>query len=254
MNFHAMEQDNSNPHEINSFDVEKVLQANIFYLHKKRKFQAEQAGLPLLKHKCWDRNLNSDSDSPSNATHVKNNFEKHVLKGKAVSEATNDGSERESAKDSNHFHEDNMDYSSTSVSNDAKTISEISKSISVNCSNHSFISDPYSLESSSISPNSGGDSIYPNNNDFGLHACMNYDDPLLEFECHMDSSSGVENESSVVEQCKEKEIEEMLLSNGMPANYVLSSGKWSFNQENQGETKKLTIDKEFEEYFSMLML
>lgn len=256
----AMEQDNTNPHEFNSFDVSNVLQANIIYQNKKRKFQAEQAGLPLSKHKCWDRYLNSDSFSPSDEILIKKNFEVFVLKEKAVSEATIDEPELESVKDSNCFEADTMDYSSTSVSNETKTFSEISKStsdksatISGNCSNGSFNSDPFSLESNPILPNSDGDYNYPHNN-FGLHACLNHDESLLEFEYLMDCSCNTRIESSSPEQCVEKEIEQMLYSNGTPPNYLLSSGKWSFNQENQGGTKKLTIDKEFEEYFSMLML
>ncbi|XP_051127498.1 protein FAR-RED-ELONGATED HYPOCOTYL 1-LIKE-like [Andrographis paniculata] len=41
-----------------------------------------------------------------------------------------------------------------------------------------------------------------------------------------------------------------------PNNYILSSGRWSVNQDDRAQLggEKLTIDKEFEQYFSMLML
>ncbi|MED6224295.1 hypothetical protein PIB30_082669 [Stylosanthes scabra] len=53
----------------------------------------------------------------------------------------------------------------------------------------------------------------------------------------------------------EEEFEDFLLSNGVDPNmYVLSSGRWNVNREAQSSTRPPTIDQEFEEYFSMLML
>ncbi|KAL1321578.1 protein FAR-RED ELONGATED HYPOCOTYL 1 isoform X1 [Arachis hypogaea] len=53
----------------------------------------------------------------------------------------------------------------------------------------------------------------------------------------------------------EEEFEDFLLSNGVDPNmYVLSSGRRNVNREAQSSTRPPTIDQEFEEYFSMLML
>ncbi|XP_015960799.1 protein FAR-RED ELONGATED HYPOCOTYL 1 isoform X2 [Arachis duranensis] len=52
-----------------------------------------------------------------------------------------------------------------------------------------------------------------------------------------------------------EEFEDFLLSNGVDPNmYVLSSGRRNVNREAQSSTRPPTIDQEFEEYFSMLML
>ncbi|KAA8518919.1 hypothetical protein F0562_016307 [Nyssa sinensis] len=90
--------------------------------------------------------------------------------------------------------------------------------------------------------------------DFELHPSLNFDEHLLEFGNQIDYSCS-EHGNDSIEQCMDKELEGFLYSNGVNSNnYVLSSGRWSANQETQPGTKKLTIDKEFEQYFSMLML
>ncbi|KAL5973378.1 hypothetical protein ACLOJK_030028 [Asimina triloba] len=49
--------------------------------------------------------------------------------------------------------------------------------------------------------------------------------------------------------------ETMLYPNGVEPNiYLLSSGRWSVNQDARLGARKPTIDQEFEQYFSMLML
>ncbi|KAL8526898.1 hypothetical protein ACS0TY_015951 [Phlomoides rotata] len=77
---------------------------------------------------------------------------------------------------------------------------------------------------------------------------------LLEYESHGDCSFS-EYQFDGVENCPNTDLEDLLYSNGVDSsNYVLSSGRWPVGQESREKTKKLTIDKEFEEYFSMLML
>nr|GFB27018.1 protein FAR-RED elongated hypocotyl 1 [Tanacetum cinerariifolium] len=51
-------------------------------------------------------------------------------------------------------------------------------------------------------------------------------------------------------------LEDLFCSDGVvvPNNFVLSSGRWNIIQDTEQGTEKLTIDKEFEQYFSMLML
>ncbi|MFS8013856.1 putative protein FAR-RED ELONGATED HYPOCOTYL 1 [Helianthus anomalus] len=68
-----------------------------------------------------------------------------------------------------------------------------------------------------------------------------------------------EEEEEEEEDNSEFSIEDLFCSNAVTSNNsVLSSGRWNVNQDaaaaaEQG-TEKLTIDKEFEQYFSMLML
>ncbi|XP_076900030.1 uncharacterized protein LOC143554055 [Bidens hawaiensis] len=60
--------------------------------------------------------------------------------------------------------------------------------------------------------------------------------------------------SSLEYECKQS-MEDFLCSNGIVSNNsVLSSGRWNVNQDAEQGAEKLTIDKEFEQYFSMLML
>ncbi|XP_047982472.1 protein FAR-RED ELONGATED HYPOCOTYL 1-like [Salvia hispanica] len=63
-----------------------------------------------------------------------------------------------------------------------------------------------------------------------------------------------------IELYTDKELEDLLYSNGAAPGgaFILSSGRWSVDQgaramQEEGK-KKLTIDKEFEQFFSMLML
>ncbi|PWA88889.1 hypothetical protein CTI12_AA057590 [Artemisia annua] len=53
-----------------------------------------------------------------------------------------------------------------------------------------------------------------------------------------------------------EELEDLFCPDGViiSNNYVLSSGRWDIIQDTEQGTEKLTIDKEFEQYFSMLML
>ncbi|XP_042046448.1 uncharacterized protein LOC121792534 [Salvia splendens] len=63
-----------------------------------------------------------------------------------------------------------------------------------------------------------------------------------------------------IELYTDKELEDLLYSNGAApgGTFILSSGRWSVDQgaramQEEGK-KKLKIDKEFEQFFSMLML
>ncbi|RYR15809.1 hypothetical protein Ahy_B04g072755 isoform B [Arachis hypogaea] len=77
---------------------------------------------------------------------------------------------------------------------------------------------------------------------------------LLELENyagHAYSEDGKDGAELAIEE----EFEDFLLSNGVDPNmYVLSSGRRNVNREAQSSTRPPTIDQEFEEYFSMLML
>ncbi|KAL6987643.1 hypothetical protein U1Q18_013390 [Sarracenia purpurea var. burkii] len=229
-------------------DVSEVLQSGIVYLNKKRKFQAELLGLPLPKHKCWERSFSSEYDSPPNEIVRVEDFDVHLIKGKTVDGANDDESYLNSAKDSNSCGGD-TDFA-TSVSGEAKIQSEYPKthpsdrlsSSSVNWGSISSKNGAYSLDKDR-SPN-----------DFELYTCLDFDEHLIEFGSHMDYLCS-EHGNDSMELNTDKELEDMLnLNETPPKNYVLSSGRWSVNQETELTTKKLTIDKEFEQYFSMLML
>ncbi|XP_051131286.1 uncharacterized protein LOC127251588 [Andrographis paniculata] len=64
-----------------------------------------------------------------------------------------------------------------------------------------------------------------------------------------------------LDRCSNKELEDLLYSNeAATTNFVLSSGRWSVTPGNLGDdharpgtAKMTTIDKEFEQYFGMLM-
>ncbi|CAN7019976.1 unnamed protein product [Brassica oleracea var. botrytis] len=84
----------------------------------------------------------------------------------------------------------------------------------------------------------------------------------ISFETHLDFIYGTQN----LEDFSDKDIENILYlddeeeedeANGCSnaAKYVLSSGRWTVDQDStQDGTKKPTIDQEFEQYFSTLML
>ncbi|KAL7133857.1 hypothetical protein ABFS83_12G168200 [Erythranthe nasuta] len=191
-------------------------------LSKKRKLQDELLELPLLKHVCWHQNPELASSS--------------------IMAECDESFDQQSAKDSNSFHCDPDSIMSTDYDDESKpdirypevyetstsSYSEIhfysSKSVSLTKSN------PSQTESLSLT-----EQINVPNYQYGI------DPPSLPYEEHLE-----EFENLCVEESTDKELE----------NYVLSSGRWSVNnQGNEQEgKKKLTIDKEFEEYFSMLMM
>ncbi|KAK9071370.1 hypothetical protein SSX86_009938 [Deinandra increscens subsp. villosa] len=80
--------------------------------------------------------------------------------------------------------------------------------------------------------------------------CDAYAFPCFE-DCEVSSSEEYETKQS-----EDDSMEDLFCSNGVLSNNsVLSSGRWNVNQDTkEGGTEKLTIDKEFEQYFSMLML
>uniref|UniRef100_A0A1J3DVA2 Protein FAR-RED ELONGATED HYPOCOTYL 1 n=1 Tax=Noccaea caerulescens TaxID=107243 RepID=A0A1J3DVA2_NOCCA len=89
------------------------------------------------------------------------------------------------------------------------------------------------------------------------------EDKMISFESHLDFIYGTQKLEDFSEKdienilyLDEKEEEEEAQGCSNAANFVLSSGRWSVNQEDstQHGIKKPTIDQEFEQYFSTLML
>ncbi|KAL7092565.1 hypothetical protein ACP275_12G171200 [Erythranthe tilingii] len=191
-------------------------------MSKKRKLQDELLELPLLKHVCWHQNPELVFSS--------NNAE-------------NDESfDQQSAKDSNSFHCDADSIMSTDYDDESKPdirYPEVYEtSTSSYCEIHFYSSKSVSLTKSNPSQTESftlTEQIKFHNYQYGI------DPPSLPYEEHLEEFGNL-----CVEESTDKQLE----------NYVLSSGRWSVNnQGNEQESKKkLTIDKEFEEYFSMLMM
>nr|XP_025648609.1 protein FAR-RED ELONGATED HYPOCOTYL 1 isoform X1 [Arachis hypogaea] len=86
-------------------------------------------------------------------------------------------------------------------------------------------------------------------------AKLDVDTYLYEKEENYAGHAYSEDGKDGAELAIEEEFEDFLLSNGVDPNmYVLSSGRRNVNREAQSSTRPPTIDQEFEEYFSMLML
>lgn len=208
-------------------------------MKKKRKFQYEISGLPLPKHVCSVR-----SDFPSEQ-HPEKELNKWMDTSKdGIVETENQLDPRDSEKDSNIFSED--DNSVMSVSSDWPSTSSVNWGGS--SSSTSFYSGNCRLETKSSE--SGGQQ-YLCEQKFANH---NYEDQLLEYAKYVDCDSS-EYGYDGIEVCKDNEFEDLVHSDGVSEkNFILSSGRWTVNQEAEQDTRKLTIDKEFEQYFSMLML
>ncbi|KAH8485077.1 hypothetical protein H0E87_026738 [Populus deltoides] len=181
----AMDEDND---EINSFQLEEAFNSKCFYLNKKRKTRAEQLGLPISKHKCLDHRF------PLKTSKI---FEEKdlitcIITGNAERQAIDEGSDPESAKDSNSFVEDS-DFA-MSVDGEAKFEMEVSK-----------IWPPDRPSTSSFSCNSLKDAQYSSDSAAAAR------------------HAGKEELTFV----KGKELDDILYSNGVNPNvYALSSGRW----------------------------
>lgn len=253
-----MEEEVNSPVEIN-----RMKQTSFVDLSKKRKLQAEQLNMPMPKHICSNRILECKSDPRAKEVYP------CLTMGEINGLARGYETDTESAKDSNSFFTRDSD-SIMSISGEEKIELGSPKACSSDqpstssVSWDSFKNSLYSLESRSLtksssskaeSSNFSGEHDCPHHN-FGLNPSLNYEEHLLELVSHVECSCSEYRINSIGDYT-DKELEDMLHSNGVaPSSYVLSSGRWTVNQDTdtQPGTKKLTIDKEFEQYFSMLML
>lgn len=202
---------------------------------KKRKLQAEQLGLPIPKHKCWEQNFPSDVVSmfDENPDEV-HNMQTHVIKGKIEGVALNDGSEPGSGKDSNSFAGDICD-SAMSVYSEAERKRAYEKtclydwpsSSSVNSFKDTYnsvdgmavVEANYSAEELKFVSEVHQPLQHPEEQlqDFGDEAnyiCSEYGDHFIE-------------------ECMDKDVEDIIYANSLnPNTYVLSSGRWSVDQGN----------------------
>lgn len=226
-------------------------------MNKKRKLQAEHLGLPIAKLKCSDGSFRSKSLSTLDEIPEVENLQTNVIKGGA----TNDGFEQKSAN-SNRYAEGSD--SSITVHGESRFQAENGKSLSygwpssssLNWASSSFKSHSYSSNSAATTGGGSGKEqfTFVGNEHQTSHQFDGLNEHLTEFGSHADYLySGLDHLTA--EHFTEKEIEETLDSReGNPNVYVLSSGRRSYNQETQSGKRKPTIDQEFEQYFSSLML
>lgn len=199
-----------------------VIHASLACLNKKRKLQAEQLGMPLPKHTCADQSF--------------------VTRYSSLVDDQDNELETESEKGSNSFTED-VDCV---MSGEAKADLDYLKACPSNCPStssanmgSSWSKDVlYSLESRSVTKSDSHrtEQTYVSkecdfqDQNFGWHHSLNYEDQLLDFENHVDCSCS-ECGNVNIESCTDKELEDLLYSNGVtPNNFVLSSGRWKVGQ------------------------
>ncbi|KAM2954465.1 hypothetical protein FF1_032738 [Malus domestica] len=255
-----MEGFKENPSEIHSFShlcsAINVLNSfpvmNVISPMKKRKFHEEQLGLPPPKHRCWARVFPSDeSVSMFDGNLEIKNMQKQTLNRKIDGASLDDRSEPESGGGSNSFARDSG-YA-TSVYGDSKVGPVYAQTCQY---------DRPSTSSGKGISHSVDELKYVNGDHQPMHPhdkiqeFQNLEEHIQEFGNRMDYIFA-EYGDDCIEECMDTGCEDLIYPNGLkPNTYVLSSGRWSVNQEGQsaGSSRKPTIDQEFEQYFSSLML
>ncbi|XP_038904937.1 protein FAR-RED ELONGATED HYPOCOTYL 1-like [Benincasa hispida] len=256
-----MEEKEQNPTEINSFYVISKLRTNPFDLNKKRKLQAEHLGLPSAKHKHCSEGFPSKSAFLYGGLSETEHMDAQFIKGNANVLCFEEGSRLESVKDSNSLSEESD--SATSVFHggkfepnqaitctyDSSTTQSMSFGGASSESTHFSVESSTAMESSSTEQEAAFAS--GENRIESIHKLQEH---LLELDSHEDYDCA-EYGNDDFKQCTDQELEELLYSNGLnPDTYILSSGRWTVNHEAQSRARAPTIDEEFEQYFSMLML
>ncbi|KAG6596403.1 Protein FAR-RED ELONGATED HYPOCOTYL 1, partial [Cucurbita argyrosperma subsp. argyrosperma] len=229
-----MEEKEHNPTEINSF----------YEISKKRKLPAEHLGLPSPKHK------HSNEASPSKSVFLHDGLPETELmtvqfsKGNPNVMCIDEGLTPESVKDSNSFSDESD--SATSVFCGAKL--ELNQALS--CTHDSSESTHFCVGSSTAMESSSTEQeVAFARGENQMEAIHKIQEHMLELDSHE------EHVNDDLEQCTEQELEDLFRSNGLnPNTYVLSSGRWTVNHEAQSRDRTPTIDREFEQFFSMLML
>lgn len=204
-----------------------LLQTSLTNLNKKRKLEAQQFGLPLPKHLCAYQTF----------------LRKYSSLLEDIPESEHEATE--SGEDSNTVTED---FDSV-MSIETKPSSSNCPSTSEASLDSGWSRDAlYSLESRcGTKPD-----LYAGNEcdfleqDFGWQLGDHHHVECICVDCDKEKTGSP----------TEQELEEVLYSNGViPSSFVLSSGRWKVGQQGSEEgKKKLTIDKEFEQYFGSLML
>ncbi|KVH94837.1 protein FAR-RED ELONGATED HYPOCOTYL 1-like [Cynara cardunculus var. scolymus] len=218
----------------------------------KRKFHHGSLDLPVSKHACFEKSSNAETCFPSN---IQSDIEdlRNSRKERSTynSHSIDDQIEQGSEKDSNSFSEDADSVMSVSI--DSKNELHYLKicppdqnsDASVNWGSRFFDSSVNYLDRSETKAC---------DENFMNPAYNVYESPSFE-EQQMDCGNIDEFDSSEYKNGGTKPLDDLFCSDGViPDNFVLSSGRWNVNQDTEQGTEKMTIDKEFEQYFSMLML
>lgn len=189
----------------------------------------------MAKHKCreifpCDKSVSMFAENDD--AHI---IHTGLIKVKTGEQIVEDTPEHESGKDSNSVSMDSD--SATSVSDEAKTELEFVQaclynrpSTSIDYGTGSFKDADYPLDSLTVMKDSSGkEALAFLQHDGGVQWPQHHDH-LLEFGNEADY---IKYAYGDVEQYTDKEVEDILYSNGMNPNmYVLSSGRWSVNQGN----------------------
>ncbi|OMO97254.1 hypothetical protein COLO4_14776 [Corchorus olitorius] len=243
--------------EPNPSQIKSLLNGSLSVdLNKKRKLEAEHLGLPISKHQCWNQGLQLKPPAFTGVPEVEGY---NSCNSKPKGGASYDVSETGSAKDSNSFGEDSYSlHAEAKFGTEDTKYSLYDRSSSFSDWASSSRESHYSSDDTTVA--SGGVEREVLSSPAGEPEIADVDltqipeDSHVEYGSHIDYIySGYGNYT--IEQYQEKEIEEILNSNGANQNvYVLSSGRWSVNQEAPKTTRRPTIDQEFEQYFATLML
>jgi hypothetical protein len=227
-----------------SFQFKEAPNSKLFCLNKKRKLQDEQVGLPISKHKCWDHRLPLETSTIYEENQEEKDLITHIIKENAERRAIDEGSDPESAKDSNSFVGDSD--SAMSVSGEAKLEMEVSKIWSPDRPSTSSYNWGNSLKDTQYSPDNAAAPRHAGKEELvfvegkddhcchydGLQVYQNLEEPILEIESPLNyscSEFGTDN----IEPCTDKEVDDILYSNELNLNgYVHSSEGWAVNQGN----------------------
>ncbi|KAL2320022.1 hypothetical protein Fmac_028991 [Flemingia macrophylla] len=259
-----MEADIQNPSQGYRFCMDGVHETNIIDWNKKRKLQGDQLDLLRPKHKCWDGSSSSEQALTYDENPALESMQIYVLKGRTDAESSE--SESESVKDSNSFSQGSITAMSVNQEGERakseKTYQYERPSTSlVGCNGYNNVKDNHhSLDESAVDKECSGEAdtsfdieCNPSYPYADLKALKNLEEQILEIESRR-SQVYQEYAKDSTEESIDMEFED-IFSKGENSNmYVLSSGRWNVNKEAQSSTRPPTIDQEFEQYFSMLML
>ncbi|XP_027336787.1 uncharacterized protein LOC113850435 isoform X2 [Abrus precatorius] len=241
-----MDADIHNPSQGYRFCVDGVHETNIAEWNKKRKLQSDELDLPRPKHKCWLGNSSSEHASMFEENRALESMQIYVLEDRTGA----DSSEPESAKDSNSFTEDSN--TAMSVNEEGKLVADSAKTYLYGGPSTSLVSwDGYNVKDNHCSLDVSADEkgcsgeadtfvdkeCNPSYHYADIQALKNLEEQILELE----------NRSNHV--CQEyaedvdMEFEDFLFAQGGNRNmYVLSSGRWSVNQEFSGHNSYVDMN------------
>ncbi|KAK4745964.1 hypothetical protein SAY87_012276 [Trapa incisa] len=238
-----MEDNDDNLSNCKSLGALQMHHGSTLDLTKKRKLQRELLSLPVQKQMCLSRGSTPSSTQQgcSKIGYLQPNVIAKEKDGAASSQS-------ESAEGSNSFMEEST--SIISASSELQTTPTASDVIwgSNSSENITYSSDVNEVKDMEIRDKEYISSLY---SDGPINLRRILEEQILEFETQPDY-----NGNHLMEHSADNETENVLYSNHETnANsYVLSSGRWNIERDGQATARKPTIDKEFEQYFSMLML